>query len=185
MKSEGINYIDSGRRELTYTEEFKKLIHDNPGVLSSFHKINDILKSKKAEDGEVIEEQGLKITVIGSVEWDAFGAWQRKGYYLKAEFAGNEFFVKTVPGYYKRATEGGGVEEFQSMQKARELLDGQSDIEVIDFQLGYQDTDCNVSYFVSKWVNAIGLNDYLEKLKSENTIQSKKEMLEILRKRKK
>ncbi len=183
--SEGINHSESSKHELIYTDEFKQLIRENPKILTSFSKINDTLKSKKVEEGEILEDGNLQITVFGYVDWGEHATWHRDGYYLKAEFAGEEFFVKTIPGYRHYAEEGGGVEEFQSAQKARELLEGQSDIEVIDFQLGYQDKKSETSYFVSKWVNAIKLEDYIRKIKSDDaTPEEKAELPEILEKTK-
>ena len=36
-RAEGLTYSESeGGRELVYADEFKRLIHDNPGAISSF-----------------------------------------------------------------------------------------------------------------------------------------------------
>ncbi|MDD5068184.1 MAG: hypothetical protein PHS53_03810 [Candidatus Pacebacteria bacterium] len=161
---------ESGR-ELVYANEFKQLIHENPGIIASFRKLEkeaeEKYKSTELKYGDSLEDAGLRLTAIwrrdlhpGQINVWKHPLVEKSDMYFKAEIGSHAFFIKRTPGLEEDM---GGVQEFFSMQRAKEKLKDFPGVEVVDFQLGYQDNN-NVTYFVSKWTDGIRLDRYLESL---------------------
>jgi len=183
-KLEGTTHSESeAGRELVYVDEFKQLINDNPGVISSFLKFDDIVKEKNKnhnlKNGEIFEEGNLRLTTVDRSKEVEVG---RPAFYYKAEIGDESFFIKSIPGNYYKPDESMGAEEFQSIQKAKELLEGEEDVDVIDFQLGYEDKNGH-TYFVSKWVEGVNINGYIEDQVKSNAERNRlvSKVLRILR----
>lgn len=155
---------ESPYRKLTYTQSFKEMVVKHPRLLSIFqdleNKMKDKIQTRKAFVGSSLEDKGIKITVI-----DKSQSANNKplGAYFKVGIGGEAFFVKTVPGYYDL---GKGAKELASLNKAKELLKDLKDVEVVDFQLGYEDNK-GTTYFVSKWEEGLHLDDYSAELASK------------------
>lgn len=146
---------------LEYTPDFKETIANNPGALKSFLKLEkEIIAKEKAGnldiEGEEVFQDGV-VTVTPLYEYIEMSnsflkqkEYEPKGMgsYLKAELGDEKYFVKTVPAYFDKVM---GVEEFQTLKRARDVLKDFPDVEVLDFQLGYQDKD--KTYFVAKWID--------------------------------
>ncbi len=151
--------------ELVHSVSFKEMIGKHRGIIGSFHslmnKINEAKETKRLMYGDIFEEGDLKLKVIGSAgEGVSEGEPVGKAIYFKAQVDKESFFIKDVPGLSDGT--GRGAEEFKSLENAAKLLKGIEGVEVIDFQLGYQDTDR--TYFVSKWRDGVILGEYLTAL---------------------
>lgn len=150
-------------RQLAYVESFKKFVSTHPHLILSFKKIEKEIESKVKENGVFVngtfEEKDYKITAIDSTG-SSEGQSGPLNAYFKVQAGGEIFFVKRIPGYFKQ---GRGVSEFASMQRAKELLKDLDNVEVVDFQFGYQDKK-DATYFVSKWEEGELLEKYLERL---------------------
>lgn len=180
MNESVISQHETANRRLAYTEDFKKIISENPGVLKSFRIIEEKLFEGKLEVGDIFIEGELKVTIISYEGRDYHpGAHNRKKH-LKVEIGSDKFFVKYLPGYFEK---GLGFDEFNSLQKVKELLRDFENVEVIDFQLGYQDNKGS-TYFVSKWLDYVRLMDYrtqdkLEKAYIYNLMSKLHEVLDV------
>jgi hypothetical protein len=156
------------KRELIYSDEFKKLINENPDALKNFLEIEKEIKSKmdagSLKPGEIFERSDVIVEIMSGVR--LYEPLKRPGYYLKVGLAGQRFFVKRVGGYFKHKL-GYGAKEFLSTQKVKELLLGIENVEVVDFQLGYQDPKRDVTYFVSKWIDCVVLCDHIIEIRRE------------------
>lgn len=166
--------IKSGR-EVRVTEKFNALLNENPEIIADFLAIDAQLMEKKHEDGEKFfsPDGKLTVTVIGHAREDAWGKRenQYRGYYLKADFidaSGNQksFFIKTMPGNYNTPEKSMGATEFDASAKAKKLVEssGISNVEVVNFQLGYENKRDNRTYFFSDWTNGVRLKEYLEQM---------------------
>jgi len=171
-RTENVTHIESeSGRELACVDEFKQVIHENPGLVASFLKFDDIAKNKFKEinlkPGYIFEEGNLKLTVVYFSGNEFF--------YYNAEVGGENFFIKSFPGYHESPGESKGVEEFKSIQEAKKALVGVEGVDVVDFQFGYEDKKGH-TYFVSKWADGVLLLDYLRNLKSIGELKEKEEL---------
>ena len=152
---------ESNYRALAYVKSFQDILVKHPRLINIFRHLEKRMKEKiyadQASVGSSLEDQGVKITVIDKDP----PLIKPPGSYFKVEVEGEAFFVKTVSGFYDQ---GDGVWELNSLNKAKNLLRNMKDVEVVDFQLGYQDKDS--TYFVSRWEEGVVLDEYLEKLQS-------------------
>jgi hypothetical protein len=153
-------------RQLIYTDEFKQLISEHPGIIASFMRLEKTIRSVRSEGelkfDDVFEDDEIKITIIGKKVANGSSVSSDESIYYKVEFGDNKIFVKSVPGYFNH---GLGYNEFIGIQKAIELLRGIKGVTVVDFKLGYQDTS-GTTYFVSRWENHLMLLDYYRQLSS-------------------
>jgi len=154
-KSPEIHQHETGNKQLAYTSEFKEFIHQNPGAVRSFEAIINRVNGSDANRGDVFQEGDIKATVV-----TLRSTIREEYYFFKVEIGDKKFFVKCEKGSGLR-----GYEEFSSSAEARELLKDMQDVEVVDFQLGYQDAHGN-SYFVSRWQDLPTLVEYLDELNS-------------------
>jgi hypothetical protein len=165
--AEGLTHSESeSGRELIYADEFKRLIHENPGVIASFLKFDETAKEKNDNnwlyEGEVFVENDLRLTVISRDHKPDGNTY----FYYKAEIGEETFFVKSVPGHYAYPNESGGVAETNSLEAAKKALNGMSGVEVVDYKLGYEDKNGH-SYFVSKWVEGAIIAKYMRLVNPE------------------
>jgi len=153
-------------REIKVEDDFRELLHNNPGALKSFlnldREINDTdpLTQDNFRDS-VFEDGNVRITpLIPEIKnkIERSGDYFSAAIYMKASIGEASFFVKTKAGYEGESL---GTEELQSLKqlKAEITENNIEDLEVVDFQLGYKDKDR--TYFVSKWLNLPTLNNYL------------------------
>ncbi|MFA7193989.1 MAG: hypothetical protein WC087_03680 [Candidatus Paceibacterota bacterium] len=154
-------------REIEYTPDFKELVRDNPGKIKSFLKLEKEI-SEKIDNGtlevdEVFQDGDVIVTPIYEYIEDKNYMSEiseskpiRMDSYLKVEIGEDNFFVKTIPGFFESVN---GVEEFKSLVKLKDFLKKFENVEVLDFQLGYQGN--GKTYFVSKWLDLPKLVDVL------------------------
>jgi len=147
------------------------MVVDNPGILRRFKELEAQI-GPKSDFGDVLEGHGIKITLLNEsgntgkvADWNlSKSILTVPGDYLKLEIGGQKFFVKRVSGFKEVSIY--GYEEVQSIKAAKKALEGLDKVEVIDFELGFQDG--KTTYFVSKWRNAVNLAAHLSFL--EDTI---------------
>lgn len=174
MKFPNFDELMQPRREIIYTPDFKEFIHDNPGVIASFKEIEKQIEAR-LKDNQILpddefEHGDLKVSLL------EFTHPAKLGWYLKAEIAGQEFFIKRVPGFFSNK-DSMGVREFESTERLAELLKENdfNDVRVVDFQIGYQNNETGNTYFVSKWLNLPRVKEYLaRKLKESDYFGHKK-----------
>ena len=130
-------------RGLGYTELFKKLVKENPGLISALLKLDDELKI----EGQSFEENGLKARLILKKSSCDF-------YELAA--GGTKLFVKV-----DHRSNNGGYSEFVSSKQLRDRpeLEDVPWVEVLDYYLGY--TKGNKKIFISRWRDLVILKEYL------------------------
>lgn len=163
--------------ELAYDTDFRQLLRRNPSAISDFHKIEDEVSAVATEaylKGNSLPmynghyEEGV-VTVdlldaVGSTEAIEEGPGGLAEY-MKVSIEGSSFFVKRVAGYPFEQERSLGVREFQSLQKAAELIKDLPNVEVVEFKFAYQSEKegIHVTYFVSKWIDdAMRLDLYLD-----------------------
>lgn len=163
IRTENVIESESAFRKLKYVESFKKVVSEHPKLISSFLKYKNMIKKSKnnsdqiKEENKSVEVDGIKISLVSK----AYNNHETQGSYYKVETDKEAFFVKTIPGFF---TNGLGQEELSSLSNAKNLLKDVIGVEVVDFQLGYDDVH-NTTYFVSKWQDEGFLDDYLSSLK--------------------
>jgi hypothetical protein len=170
---------ESPYRKLAYIEDFKRFVTDHPETIASFRKINDEIsyleKSGNLKTGDVFEEGDLKITIIGSSGDMTQKIYDTAGEHLKVEIANQKYFVKRVYGFFRSS----GVQEFKSLSRAKEILKRFDDVEVVDYQLGYQDKK-GITYFISKWSDGMRMDEYLKLLYIKKEVTKDEKNLEDL-----
>lgn len=152
------NPFEVPRRELEYVDEFKEVVHSHPGIIDLFKRIREKSKQEIPNDG-FWEENDIIVTPIdykGEFLLDESG-----GDYFKVKVDNNDYFVKCKRGYHRGKIGSGGVDEANSLNLAREMIKGIANVDVVDFQLGYQDEKTQTSYFVSKWMGGVNLSHFL------------------------
>lgn len=169
------------KRKLEYADEFKDVVHNHPGIIDFFKRIRE--KSKQEiPNGGFWEENGVVIAPVnrsGETLLDKAGSD-----FFKVKVDENEYFMKCKRGYLNNEeVESGGVDEANSLKLAREMIKGMDNVDVVDFQLGYQDEKTNTTYFVSRWISGVKLSHYLGKEETEiapNEIETRKKTEEEL-----
>ncbi len=159
--------VNSPKRELTYSPEFKRFINDNPGALKSFLKLQTQISEAWGSTmprNLIFKDGTLKIEIMSEYTRD----------YMEVNIGNKKFFVKRSPG--AGSYDSSGVDEIRSLQTVKSQLKGHLEFEVIDYQLGYQD-NARTTYFVSKWVNhksaLFYINTWNTKSLSDNKYQHK------------
>lgn len=139
-------------RDLSYNNEFKILVHKNPGIL------------RKALDAMDEIDKNINETVEGE-NFEARSTGKIGTYYIKM---GDEiFFVKRERGPYRFGLEN----EIKSSLSAKELLKDLPWVQITDVQFGYMDN--KKSFAIAKWddrldpKNIIFLHKYLSSLDSD------------------
>jgi len=163
-KSEGNVQYSREEKKVITTNEFNDLLDQNPELVVSFLDLNKKLENNEYDEGDVLEDINgtVQIEVLKHFKKDEYFG-DGGGYHLKATFGGKSFFVKTIPGFLGHG-ESKGADEFKSTQRVKQILESEPNVEVIDFQLGYQDE--KRTCFVSSWKeNEVTLKDYLAELK--------------------
>lgn len=124
----------SRTRKLAYTPEFKENLP--PTAIKEFLKLAPKLRRK-----ETLEGANIVVTHFD----DSWGGVR----YYKVVLGDKDFFVKRIPARFSE--KGGGFGEAVASEKMRSLLREHKieNVEVIDFQLGYEDKSDR--YFVAKW----------------------------------
>lgn len=150
-------------REIEYTPDFKEVIAQNPGALKSFLKLEKEIEEKAKnrkldiENEESFSDGDVRATPVYSVFNKIYEGLTYEDCdvntpadYLKVEIGDNAYFVKRDYGFH---WDGSGIQEMNSLKKAKEVLKDMQGVEVVDFQLGYCDDKNRKSYFVSKWMD--------------------------------
>ena len=162
-------YNNTEHKKLAYTEDFKEWIKANPGVIEDFNqliaKLDTIPLStiglKNVQNKEVVTEGPITATIIDTYT-SRFG---KRYYYFKLDIGEDSFFVKSKP---KTAinTKGEGYDEFKSTSEAKQKIKDIPWVEVIEFQVGYQDNKGN-TFFVSKWRDLPRLDLHIKDLRDK------------------
>lgn len=163
----GLNVREGQTKFLAYTDEFKEIIASHPHLLKDcidFFKQMDQVSADRFQDERKEIEVGTNIFWIDSYREDNVGDFETRGrvmtFQIKTE-DGQEFFVKAI----KRGES--GYEEIRSSEKMREMVRGLNDVKVVDYLVGYEDENGN-SYFVSRWVDARHIDNYLGRLYADS-----------------
>lgn len=135
-----ITHTEGEKNKLAYSQNFKDLIHSNPGVIKSFLEIIKELD----QVGKTIGKDGIQVELI-----DEKGVGFLSKYY-KASLKGNEYFIKETP-----------YSEVRDTLKAKDLLKDIPWAEVVDFQLAYNDSKGR-DFFVATWNESPTIEDYLK-----------------------
>lgn len=159
---ENIQEANSDKRHIVYTDDFKDVVKDNPGLMTQ---IRDILKGleydKDFNETNIKNINNITISRVKSTMMNRY----------KIETRGGIFFVKKTQFPGVRVGEK-GFDEFKASLEAKEKLDDLPWVEVVDSQLGYKDEVAG--YFVSTWnpIFETTLHDYLATLdkKSEEYV---------------
>lgn len=134
------------KKKFIYDTEFKEWINKNPGIIKSF---KEFLKQfYSTPDGDL--HAGL-VFQVNDLRVELLKRSNREGGLnlfstFKITVDGISFFVKAE----KEQDVSQGFEEFRSTRIAKGILQNIPWVEVIESQLGYQDSEGR-SYFVSKW----------------------------------
>ena len=158
-KFEGKDFVtrETETRKLGYAQEFKDWIKQNPGVIKRFlEALNSGEIDRTLSTNKPFRIGDATITLAELYP-------NRRGPRFKLRLGDKAFFIKIekkVPDNLKFQY---GYEEFLSTQKARELLEEVPNVEVCDFQLGYQDDKFNI--FVSIWIDLPRLDIYMDRLR--------------------
>ncbi|MFA7193990.1 MAG: hypothetical protein WC087_03685 [Candidatus Paceibacterota bacterium] len=171
-------------RQIKYTPEFKDIIAENPGALKIFLKLEEeIAAHTDLREEKVFEDGDVKITPLyDEVRASGYGD-NKANSYLKVEIGDEAFFVKTIPGHNQYKDESGGVREFKNSKYVKEILRWVQGVEVVESQLGYEDKEKDVTYFVSKWMDLPRLNKVLNETRSLEMKDSLNNRVEIIQRR--
>lgn len=156
-------HIISEDKKFGYSEDFKKAINDNPGVIKDFFELTNKPKGLLGPVGNLNEVRILNNISIELI--DSRGILEEKGYYHARLKNGEEFFIKTGTPYA----------ELLSTEKAKELLSGIKGIRVIDFQAAYQ-AKGSENIYVTKWENLPTLE---QSLWSDNRLMTESKAVEL------
>ena len=153
------------RKRFAYTLNFKEFVHAHPKMIAAFKKLESEVAlaqhNHTARLGDVFKSEDVRITLINNTGTTDF-SMNNPGIYMKVDASGESFFVKRIYGYHPNKEWSLGVAEFESMQKAKEALKGLPKVEVVDFQIGYENGR-DSTYFVSKWIeDGILLREYFK-----------------------
>lgn len=173
---ESIEPLKEPKRALEYVDEFKEIIREHPGIMRTFKSLEKQADKSLMENGQweqSFEEDGVTIKLLDSL-----------GKYVKADIEGNSYFIKREKGHYSKTIPSYGADEFRSTNLLKKMVENEPDVETVDFQLGYQD-DEGTTYFISKWVYAPRMREYLLQLSaaSEEGDEEARKLREALVKR--
>jgi hypothetical protein len=159
------NFNERPNREIEYTPDFKEVIAQNPGALRSFLKLEKEIEENSVEildslEEKVFEDENVKVTPLYSViknrnKYTVVNGRDKipANSFCKVEIGDQVYFVKAVPGYLINPEKSTGVEEFKTINKAKEALRCLENVEIVEPKLGYSDKNTNRTYFVSEWKN--------------------------------
>lgn len=151
-ESPEIHKHETARRQLGYTPSFKEFIHENPGIIKSLNNITSYFTNELVvHNGDVFQEGGLTATIVKTRIFE-----DKPFFYFKIDNGTQAFFVKSEGA----PARGKGYEELLNTAKVRERIKDIPGVDVVDFELGYQDNKKG-SYFVSEWKDLPRLDDYL------------------------
>lgn len=150
-----LRVIEKSNWQLAYTEEFKAFVHEHPSVIRDIVAKLSKLVNSGSREGQVIEEEGIKIVVEKN---------RLKANIFSVELHGRKFFLKM--GKYLEY----GYDEIVSAAEAKKRIDEvQSDlplgVEVVDYQLGF--TQGGLNFFIAPWEDINHLSEYQEKIKGD------------------
>ncbi len=146
--------IDQANFELTQKKDLAKKI--TKPLKAAFLALMDELSADLNKQSVINTEKQISLLRVGR-RADRDGL---RSEYFKLNFEGKDYFVKKIYKNFSRY--GGGSQEVEGMQVAKELLKDYPWIEIPDYQLGY--FDGKNSYLISSWNPAleIDLEQYLK-----------------------
>ena len=153
LGKESFKSRETETRKLAYDEDFRAWMKEHPGAMKTFLEIVHSKEFKDAVEGDIIERGEIKVTVIG--------LYYLRGPRLRLELGGTNFFVKIETNSQEQGY-AWGHKEFVDSQKVKELLKDLPGVEVYEPQLGYQTE--SESFFVSKWIDLPGIQEYMDML---------------------
>jgi len=163
MKQEKIVNKESEHRKIAYTEEFRNLIREYPGII---RRIREILRSQElvnSEVGDVFEFDERfngKVTRIKLEVKKNLKDGSMTFYYLKLDVDGGSFFIKSE--FWP--SRGKGYDEFVNTQDVKRRLKNLSWVGTVEHTFGYQE-DGGQTFFISEWVDFPLLRDYMVELR--------------------
>ena len=165
MKQEKLTNKESEHRKIAYTEEFRNLIREYPGIIRRIREIlrsQELVNSKVGDVFEFDERFNGKITRIKLEVKMNEKDGSTTFYHLKLDVDGNSFFIKSE--FWPRR--GKGYDEFINTEDVRKRLENLSWVGTVEHKFGYQeDGEQRTNFFISEWVDFPLLRDYMGELR--------------------
>lgn len=172
---EAVTLKQTSEKAIAYTPDFKKLVHDNPGVM---REITDLIgqaeevvcreqsqrlkESDKAGfryESDVFSSGNCSVTYLN--RFSGMASFDPCQEYFKAQVGEDSFFIKKEKS---SSNEQGGVSELLVSEQVKRILKDFTDVEVVDYQFGFADKKNGTQYFVSKWADGlVNMGDFFEK----------------------
>lgn len=144
----GYGEFDSPSKEqkgIAVTEDFRNLLKEHPHAIATILS----LMGKITKDQLSVAEGDVKLSQFYTVVDPKKRTGLQTSNIYKIEIGNQAFFMKTQNKEFSNRF-GGGLHEFESRTKLKELLKDIPGVEVLDYKLGY--TGKKNKYFVSTWV---------------------------------
>jgi len=133
-----ITFRESNNQSFGYSGEFKKMIHERPGLIELFQS----LTNKLVNVGDEVSEGDVAIRLFDIRGLTIPGKDLKKTPYFKVNIGDKSFFVKSCPG----------IKELKDTIKAKDNLANVIGVKVVDAHYGFSDKN-GTGYFVSEWVD--------------------------------
>lgn len=133
-----LTFRESGDQSFGYSNEFKKIIHERPGLIKLFQN----LISKLVNVGDEISEGDITIRLFDIRGLTIPNKDLKKTPYFKVNIGDKSFFVKSCPG----------IRELKDTIKAKDKLANVAGVKVVDAHYGFYEKN-GTGYFVSEWVD--------------------------------
>lgn len=133
------------QKGIAVTEDFRNLLKEYP------HAIAVILSlvGKITKDQLSVADGNIKVNQVYTEVDKKIGTGKQTSDIYKVEIGNHAFFMKTQNKEYAKRF-GGGLHEFTSRIKLKELFKDIPNVEIIDYKLGY--TGKKNKYFISTWI---------------------------------
>lgn len=135
----------SDNRQLAYKREVGELVKKRPRIFKDA--LGLMLELEGSGVGSTFEKDGIIATYFQERNWS---------HNFKVEVDNRSFFVR------KELGRGTGFKAMQGFEEAKQRLQDNDDVRLVDYQLGYTDKSGN-DYFVAKWEDLPVMGDYLSR----------------------
>lgn len=149
-------------KSLVYNQEISHLL-----TKKNREDFLELIKLAKTKNGKTAEKDGNKIVLIGLNPTQGRGG---SSHYYRASMDENDYFIKEV-SVKQLKDYGGGAGEIRAMIKAKELLKDFPDVEIMDYQLGYQGN--RKTFLIAKYNQVLETNmgEYLDSLEDNKELE--------------
>ncbi len=153
------------KKDLAYTPAAKEFVRKNPGIISQAKKAIDQIISS---DLNYFENDSILLEKIGESSSNSMTT----RFKLHTKESGEDFFIKInrSSGFHEQ-----GAEEVRIMSDVKVALQNYSDklVKVVDFVLGYKDS--NYAYYIAKFDTSLtqSLDEILEKMPANERLEIK------------